>query len=201
MNVVSSILALLVSLTATLSPRAYAPPSPPPPPFACRVQRNGVCALVPSSFTGVPFSSYRATCDAAGKGGSVLYCSSADCTPSTCTTAPFSSNSCQANAAVYGARSVEISCVSLGDCPKREPLSGAPFAKVKVWRGSAHSSLPSPPCAPFPLFAVTGCPPQRLARAPPSVRRWPHRSNSRSLPCPAWHDRLPALKNDSMKLN
>lgn len=73
------------------------------------VQRNGVCALVPSSFSGVPFSSYKTTCSPTGADGVVEYCSSSDCSIG-CISSPFTASQCMANDPVFGSLSLEILC-------------------------------------------------------------------------------------------
>ena len=118
-------------------------------------QRNNVCALVPSSFSGVPFSSsvrkesaprslprfspppypflprsYKASCTTDGLGGTVEYCASADCTTG-CTVSPFTSGNCATNAAAYGSRSLLVVCSPPTASPTpAPPVSGAAAAAV-----------------------------------------------------------------------
>ena len=49
------------------------------------VVRTGVCNLVPSSYAGTNFSSWRTTCNADNQGGVSTYCASPNCLDGTCT--------------------------------------------------------------------------------------------------------------------
>ena len=59
--------------------------------------RDGVCNLVPSSFAGTNFSSWRTTCNAENTGGITVYCASANCAPDSCTARSFNNDDCQSS--------------------------------------------------------------------------------------------------------
>jgi hypothetical protein len=104
------------------------------------VQRNGVCALVPSSFPGVPFSSYIGSCNPSGSGGAASFCASTTCDPATCIDAPFTSGLCAANSLGFGSNSVEVFCSA-----------------------AAATSTPSPAASPSPQAPVSGAAPTGLS--------------------------------------
>ena len=126
------------------------------------VTRAGQCNLVPSSFAGVPFSSYYSTCAESGSAGVVYYCASATCDSATCTSSPFTSGSCQAK------------CVGRAGRGARRPRPRPPPPPPPP----PPAALPSPAPAPAPasssrsppaLFPPCPSPPPALLTAPPSL--------------------------------